>query len=262
MLKVKHLVKHFLKWKYKMHELIKTVISVDVVRVILNRPDKKNALSLEMMKQLLSVLSSVPDSTRIIVVEAEGAFFCSGMDLEDVVQYGQKCTQTIGEVFTALTNLSCITIAKVRGGAFAGGLGLVAACDFAFASKEALFCLPELQKGLVPAFVCSLLKGQVHPRALNELILTGDRFTAEKMERIGVINQAVELDALDLITSETIQKILKSAPQATKLFKKHFMQKDFQVLFNKAYDLHAQVLATGESKEGLQAYLEKRMPKW
>lgn len=240
-----------------MNEWIEVITSNDVVHVVLNRAEKKNALSLEMMKQLVEALKV---SARVVVLEAKGDFFCSGMDLDDVKKYGVECTRKMGEVFTSLTSLPCITIAKVRGGAFAGGLGLVAACDMAFASNEALFCLPELQKGLVPAFVTSLLKGQCHPRFVNGMILTGDRISAVKAESMGLINQAVE--DLDQAVEEAIQKVLKSAPQATKLFKKNFMQRDLSALFDKAYALHSEVLATGESKEVLQATLEKRTPKW
>lgn len=243
-----------------MVESIEVQISKDVVHVFLNRTEKKNALSLEMMGKLLEVMSTLPESTRVLVLEGKGAFFCSGMDLDDVIKHGKECTDRMGEVFSLLTSLPCITVAKVRGGAFAGGLGLVLACDLAFASDKAIFALPELQKGLVPAFVCSLLKGQCHPRFLNELILTGDKITAGEAASAGVINQAVA--DLDQATSEIIQKLLKNAPQATKLFKKHFIQRDLQTEFKKAYNLHAQVLATGESKEGLLASQEKRIPKW
>lgn len=243
-----------------MNELIEVQIDQNVVHIFLNRPEKKNALSLEMMNQILSTLLTLPESTRVLVLEARGSFFCSGMDLDEVMKYGQECSHRMGEVFTALVNLPCVTVAKVNGGAFAGGLGLVAACDMAFASSDAVFALPELQKGLVPVFVCSLLKGQCHPRFLNELILTGDKITAPKAESAGLINHAVA--DLDQAVSEAIQKLLKNAPQATKLFKKHFMPRDLQTLFAKAYDLHSVVLATGESKEGLLASLEKRPPKW
>jgi methylglutaconyl-CoA hydratase len=213
-----------------------------------------------MMGKLIEVMSTLPESTRVLVLEGRGAFFCSGMDLDDLIQHGKECTERMGEVFTLLTSLPCITVAKVRGGAFAGGLGLVAACDFAIATNEAIFALPELQKGLVPAFVCSLLKGQCHPRVLHEMILTGDKITAAEAASTGIINHAVA--DLDQASSEILQKLLKNAPQATKLFKKHFIQRDLQAAFKKAYDLHAQVLATGESKEGLSASQEKRIPKW
>lgn len=243
-----------------MNELIKIQVSSDVVHVVLNRPEKKNALSLEMMMRLIDVLWSLPESTRVLVLEGNGSFFCSGMDLDDVIKYGKECTEQMGEVFALLANLPCITLAKVKGGAVAGGLGLVAACDMAIASNDALFCLPELQKGLVPAFVCSLLKGQCHPRFLNEMILTGAKITAVEAEKGGVINHVVA--DLDQAASEVIEKLLKNAPEATKLFKKHFIQRDLHELFKKAYEIHAQVLATGESKEGLQAALEKRAPNW
>lgn len=243
-----------------MVDSIEIQIDKDVVHIFLNRPDRKNALSLEMMGKLIEVMSTLPESTRVLVLEGKGAFFCSGMDLDDVIQYGKECTDRIGEVFNLLTSLPCITVAKVRGGAFAGGLGLIAACDLAFASDEAIFALPELQKGLVPAFVCSLLKGQCHPRILNEMILTGDKITAAEAANAGVINQAVA--DLDQASSEIIQKLLKNAPQATQLFKKHFIQRDLQTAFKKAYELHSIVLATGESKEGLLASQEKRIPKW
>lgn len=243
-----------------MNELIEVQIDKDVVHIFLNRPDRKNALSLEMMQKLINVLSTLPKSIRVLVLEGKGSFFCSGMDLDDVIQHGKECTERMGEVFALLTSLPCITVAKVKGGAFAGGLGLVAVCDFAIATNESIFALPELQKGLVPAFIYSLLKGQCHPRFLNEMILTGNKITAIEAASAGIINHADE--DLDRSSLEIVQKLLKNSPQATNLFKKHFIQRDLQAEFKNAYDLHAQVLATGESKEGLLASQEKRMPKW
>lgn len=208
----------------------------EVVHIFLNRPEKKNALSLEMMGQLLEVLKSV-EGARVVVLEGRGDFFCSGMDLEDVKKYGSKCAEKMGEVFLALTALPCVTIAKVRGGAVAGGLGLVASCDMAFASEESIFALPELQKGLVPAYVSSLLKGQCQPRFLNEMVLTGDRISVEKAVQAGLINHVAE--NLDLV----ISKLLKNAPLPTELFKKNFIQRDLRESFKKAAALHAQVSA-------------------
>lgn len=243
-----------------MNELIEIKTSLNVVQILLNRPEKKNALSLDMMKQLLFALSTLSQSTRVLVIEGKGDFFCSGMDLDDVIKYGKECTELMGQVFTKLAELPYITLAKVRGGAYAGGLGLVAACDIAITSDDAVFALPELQKGLVPAFVCSLLKGQCHPRFLNEMILTGEKITAVEAKQAGVINHVVQ--DLDKVTTDILEKLLRNAPQATKLFKKHFIERDLQVPFKKAYEIHSQVLSTGESKEGLQAALEKRVPIW
>lgn len=229
-----------------------------ILYITLNRPEKKNALSLQMMQELSSILISIPETVRILVLEAKGSFFCAGLDLDDVMQYGEKCTKTMAEVFQALISCSAVTLVKVRGGAMAGGLGLVAACDFAYASSESLFSLPEMRRGLVPALVHTLLKRQCPARFLNELIFTGEPVIAAKAYVMCLINGVFGADDLERNCLKTITKILKSAPHAVKMYK----VRQEKIDFTEALRLHAELFAFGEVEEGLRAFQEKRLPKW
>lgn len=234
-----------------------------VVTLTLNRPDKKNALSFALMEELLAVLYALPTHTRVVLLEGAGPFFCSGLDLEEAVKEVEKGPALMAKVLQALALLPSVTIAKVHGGAFAGGLGLVASCDLAIASREATFSLPEMRRGLIPALVHILLKEQALSRFLNELVFTGEPITALRAHSIGLINEVVAVEELDEMCSHRISQVLKSAPTALQLYKKHCMHpKDLVQKFEQALQLHQQIRASGEAEEGIRAFLEKRAPNW
>lgn len=234
-----------------------------VITLTLNRPEKKNALSLALMQELLSALNTLPTYTRIVLLEANGTFFSSGLDLKEGLQEPEKGPEMVAKVMTTLALLPAVTFAKVQGGAFAGGLGLVAACDIAIASREALFSLPEMRRGLIPALVHTLLEKQVPPRFLNELVFTCEPITALRAHTIGLINEVVAFEELDEMCTHRIKQILKSAPHAIQVYKKHFMHpKDLSQKFSQALELHEELRASGEAEEGIKAFLERRAPNW
>lgn len=233
-----------------------------VVTLTLNRPEKKNALSLALMEELISVLKDLPMSTRVVLLEGSGPFFCSGLDLDEAL-VERKGPALVAKVLQTLALLPAVTIAKVQGGAFAGGFGIVAACDLAIVSRESLFSLPELRRGLIPALVHVLMKEQALLRFLNELILTGEPITALRAHSIGLVNEVVAIEELDEMCMHRIKQILKSSPTGTKLYKKHCMHpKDLLQKFEKALQLHEEIRESSEAEEGIRAFIEKRAPNW
>lgn len=234
-----------------------------VVTLTLNRPEKKNALSLALMEELISTLKDLSASTRIVILEGNGPFFCSGLDLEEALVEGGKGPILMSKVLQTLALLPAVTVAKVQGGAFAGGFGIVAACDLAIVARESLFSLPELRRGLIPALVHVLLKEQALPRFLNELILTGEPITALRAHSIGLVNEVVAFEELDEMCAHRIKQILKNSPAGTKLYKKHCMQpKDLLQKFEQALQLHQEIRESGEAEEGIRAFIERRAPSW
>lgn len=233
-----------------------------VMTLTFNRPEKKNALSFALMEDLLTILQELPLSTRILILEGNGDFFCSGLDLEEALEE-RKGPLLIAKILQTLAFFPAVTLAKVHGGAFAGGFGIVAACDLAIVSRESLFSLPELRRGLIPALVYVLLKEQAQLRFLNELILTGEPITALRAHSIGLVNEVVAFEELNEMCTHRIKQILKNSPNATKLFKKHCMHtEDLQQQFEQALRLHQEVRESSEAKEGILAFIERRAPSW
>lgn len=235
--------------------------SPPVMRLILNRHAKKNALSIELLKSMLDALQSIPADVKVVVLEGSKSFFCTGLDLEEA-QKSSQGVETLAKVYEALFNLPVITIAKVQGGAMAGGIGLLAACDFALASDTTIFALPELQRGLVPGLVFTLLEEQIQPRSLNALILNGKRILAAKAYAIGLVQEVVPESELDSFLDEMIHSLLKNAPMATQTYKKQYRNRNLAEKFEKALKLHHELLGQEEAKEGMKAFIKKRLPDW
>lgn len=235
-----------------------------VTEVYLDRPEKKNALSLELIQKLMKTFRNIPEDTRVLILRGEGDFFCAGLDLHELKgSDSSSFAESVKELFYTLATLPCVTIAAIQGGAFAGGLGLVAACDLAIASRESMFALPELKRGVVPSLVFALLKRQVPLRFLQELVLVGEPITAVRAHAIGLINEVISLEETDLYLRNLIGQILKNAPEAMKAYKKHLgidptLLKDF----DHSLELHKTLLGSKESLEGLGSFIEKRPPYW
>lgn len=239
--------------------------SKNVVKITLNRPEKRNALSMELMQQLVDQLARVPASTRIVLLEGEGPFFCAGLDLAEGAQaeWREKTSELVSKSLLAIAKVPCATVAYVRGGAYAGGLGLMAACDLVIASREASFALPELRRGLIPALVHALLHLQVPERFLQEMILTGEAITAVRAHSIGLVNQVISHEEKDKVLKQLFDNILKAAPGALTTYKKDLLQRDkLEASFAQALQLHREVRNNPEAEEGLKAFNEKRHPSW
>lgn len=235
-----------------------------VAEVVLNRPEKKNALSLKLIEKLMKEFKEIPKDTRVVVLRGEGDFFCAGLDLHDL-KNGDPLffANSVKDLFYTLATLPCVTIAVVHGGALAGGLGLTAACDLVVASRESTFALPELKRGVLPSLVYALLKRQVPHKFLQELILVGEPITAVRAHAIGLITEVISLEETDSYLHNLIGQILRNAPEAMKAYKKH-LQYDPELLgdFERSFELHKAQLGSKESIEGIASFIEKRPPSW
>lgn len=238
--------------------LIVKNLAPHVVQITLNRPEKRNALSSALMEALLEAIQQT-SGARVLILDGAGPFFCAGLDLEE----GLSSSELIARLLYILATLPCVTIASVHGGAYAGGLGLASACDLVLASREALFALPELRRGLLPALVYQLLQDQVQRRFLHELILTGEAITAVRAHTIGLVNQVIAFEEREEMVHVYVQQVLKAAPHAVQLYKKRLYQKpDLETAFQHALALHQEARSSSEAAEGLQAFREKRSPSW
>lgn len=187
-----------------------------VKKIILNRPEKRNALSYEMMEELLVALKMAETEAKVLLIEGAGSNFCSGLDLNEI---SERSFILISELFIKLAHFPCPTVAVIQGGVAAGGMGLIAAADFAHASRDSFFLLPELKKGVYPLLVGVLLQSVLSERHYKELCFTCNRMEAQRAFEIGLI-QGLDLGAVPHLVGSLLELDLS----AFNHYKKHLNQ--------------------------------------
>lgn len=239
------------------------------VVIALNRPEKRNALNQSLVEQLSQTIEELNEQSlhRVLVIKGEGGFFCSGMDLQAVVdkEAGALMARLLGRLFTAIYTSPHVTIAAVQGGAMAGGIGLVAACDLAIATTSARFALPEIKRGLVAAQVMTLLMRQIAPRFIREMVLTAEPVDALWAKQVGLINRVVEEGQLSAEIEKLVFSVLQGGQEAlteTKAFCDYIYPSPFTSDLERAQACLIQRWESGESQEGIASFLEKRPPRW
>src|SRR5271155_5228978 len=175
-----------------------------IVTITLNRPEKRNAISYELIQDLLAALDEVANSSaRVLILTGAGKSFCSGMDLDNLKALvgrspaqNLKDSETMAHLFRSLYDFPKPTIAAVNGAAIAGGCGLATLCDFTLSVPEAKFGYTEVQIGFVPAIVSTFLLRQIGEKQARDLLLTGRIIDAEEAARMGLVNEIVDPDKL------------------------------------------------------------------
>lgn len=222
----------------------------------LNRPDKFNALTLEMIEGLIPAFRA-EDGVQIIFLKGEGNNFCSGADLKGDVP---KIFEGIAKLYKVISASPKIVISLVDGYCLAGGFGLMAASDLAIATPEATFQLPETRRGLLAPLAASIAEHALPKRILVELTLAGEPLPAQRLYEIGFLNKLVSREGLEAAGYQMAEQILKGAPQSIKLTKRMLSKTGSSL--KEALEWQFKALATGEPAEGLAAFREKRPPKW
>ena len=246
-----------------------------VATVTLNRPEVRNAFNDEMIVEISKVFSTlaVQNDVRCIVLAANGTAFCAGADLNwmrSMADYTREQNLADAGRLAAMmrTVYECPkpTIAKIQGDVYAGGTGLVAACDMAVCVDTANFCLSEVKLGLVPSTISPYVLRAMGARAAHRYCLTAERFSAAEALRIGFVHEVVAIDGLDAKVAELSMALVNAGPQAVKLCKKlvqdvagHDITPE---LVNMTIASIADVRVSAEGREGLQSFLQKRKPNW
>ncbi len=241
-----------------------------VTTLTLNRPDKRNALNVGLLEQLCAgVAAAESDATqRILILRGAGPVFCSGLDLGEAgnPDFAHRSAALVGQALLALATTRLITIARVHGAAIAGGAGLMTACDFAVATRDAKFGYPEVRRGLVPALIMTFLRRQLRERDAREILLLGKIFEAGHAQAIGLINRVVADEAaLDLEVQSLVSSLLQGAPQAqaeTKRALSELWPATLPADLERAHAYHLSARNSAEAKEGIAAFNEKRPPGW
>lgn len=244
-----------------------------VALLTLNRPDKRNAISFELVDEILHAFDEVEKSPALVLVlTGAGKAFSGGMDLENLKsligrshEQNVKDTQTMGRLFRTLYDFPKPTVAAVNGAAIAGGTGLATLCDITIASTEAKFGYTEVRIGFIPAIVSSFLVRQVGEKQARDLLLTGRIFDAQEAYRIGLINEVVEPERLMPRVKEVVAQILENSPasvMATKTLINSFERDELTEQIESAMVENARSRTTKDFHEGVTAFLEKRKPVW
>jgi methylglutaconyl-CoA hydratase len=244
-----------------------------IATVTLHRPDKRNAISFELLSELLAVFDEVEASrAEILILTGAGKAFCSGLDLEELRSLLGKSqaenladSGRIAQVFRRLYDFPKPTIAAVNGAAIAGGTGLATMCDFTLAAREAKFGYTEVRIGFLPALVSSILVWQVGHKIARDLLVSGRIFDAAEAHRLGLVNEVVEAAQLMSRARELAASLQENSPasmRATKALINGFIGKDLDRQFADSITQNAEARATADFREGVTSFLEKRKPKW
>jgi len=244
-----------------------------VTTVTLNRPDKRNAISFQLVDELMHAFDEIENSgAQVLILTGAGKAFCAGMDLDELKSLTGKThdenvrdSARMAEMFRRLYEYTLPTIAAVNGAAVAGGTGLATMCDFTLSVPEAKFGYTEVCIGFVPAIVSSILVWQVGHKIARDLLMTGRLFDAAEAYRYGLVNELVELPKLTERTQELAKQILANSPSSVRATKKlinSFIAKQLDQQIADAIQDNARIRTTADFREGVSSFLEKRPPKW
>ncbi len=235
----------------------------------LNRPSKRNALTIELLK---SIYQAMQDSIRlpgqrVIILQGAGAAFCTGLDLEEAqdLDRAHEMAEAMASVLASLSGSPLVTIAAVHGSCVAGGAGIMSACDIAVAAEGTHIGYPETRRGLVAGLVMTFLTRILSDRHVRELLLTGELITAQRAYEIGLLNRLVETDKVLATALELASSVIKGAPGATAHTKRLLMAMSPRTVnqdIQTAMDEHMIARRSMEASEGIRAFFEKRKPHW
>jgi methylglutaconyl-CoA hydratase len=246
-----------------------------VARVTLNRPELRNAFDDELIKRLHGAFDDISrdGSIRVMVLAGNGPAFCAGADLNWMKRmagydYEQNLADAtaLAEMLAALDRLPKPTIARVHGPVFAGGTGLVAACDIAVGTPEAKFCLSEAKLGLSPATISPYVIRAMGERTARRYFLTAEVFDAQEALRIGMLSILTTKEELDGVVSSLVEHLLAGGPEAhgkiKALIRAVAGRRPDDALAAETAQRIAEIRGSPEGREGIAAFLEKRKASW
>lgn len=244
-----------------------------IATITFTRPDKRNALSFQMIAEILAALDEVEKSDALVVIlTGAGKAFCAGMDLDELKSLTGKSpsenledSKRMARLFRRLYDFPKPTIAAVNGAAIAGGTGLATMCDFTLSVPEAKFGYTEVRIGFVPAIVSSILVWQVGHKVARDLLLTGRIFDANMAYRFGLVNEVVPVETLIQRSRELAAQLMENSPSSVRLTKKlinGFISEHLDHQIAQAVEENAAIRQTTDFREGVNSFLEKRKPRW
>jgi methylglutaconyl-CoA hydratase len=245
-----------------------------ICTITFNRPEKRNAVSFELVREIMQALDycAKSDKTQIVIFTGAGKAFCAGLDLEELKsligksqEQNVKDSRTMANMFRAIYDFPKPTIAAVNGAAIAGGTGIATMCDFTLAVPEAKFGYTEVRIGFVPAIVSSYLVFQVGHKIARDLLMTARLFDAAEAHRYGLVNEILQPEQLMPRAIELAKLLMENSPtsvRATKKLINGFIKEQLDIQVAAAVEDNARIRTTADFKEGVSSFLEKRKPVW
>jgi methylglutaconyl-CoA hydratase len=258
----------------KSYQTLEIEFEDDICTVWLNRPEKHNAFNEQMLRDLIDCYTVLNESSSTcIILRGKGKSFCAGADLnwmKDTVKnnFSKNLDESLllSECFYTLYTFKKPTIAIVHGSALGGANGLLAACDLAYCADNTVFSLSEVKIGIIPACISPYIIKRIGEYPSKELMLTGRRFNGTEAAKYSLVNQSVPFDKLDGTILPVIENLRTSGPNAMSQCKKLIYEVSNNLKLNEAYQYTAKMIAeirnSDEAQEGMNAFLEKRKPKW
>ena len=245
----------------------------DITTITLNRPEKRNAISYELIDDLIAALQRAATAPpNIVILTGAGSAFCAGMDLDNLKQLigrsgaqNLKDSETMAGLFRTLYDFPKVTIAAVNGAAIAGGTALATLCDFTLAVPGVKFGYTEVRIGFVPGIVSTYLINNVGEKRARDLLLTGRLFDSEEAQRLGLVNEIVAPDRLlprAYALAAELMEISPASLKVTKALLSSFTKDQLDRQLARAIHENAAIRQTADFKEGVTSFLERRKPKW
>lgn len=245
------------------------ILNQNVGILKMQRPEKRNALNIVMLKEFILKFEQLElnEQIRVILLEGEGVCFCSGLDLCEANDRTQieESAELIKTLLLKIYTSTKITIASVHGAAMAGGAGLMGICDIIVATSDCKISLPELKRGLVPAFIITFLRRKLAEGVLRELVVTGRVLTGIQAKEIGLVHYIVSENERAVFIERLTQDALQSAPGAvihTKQLLDVLYGRKIEEELKIAEKAHRLSRDSTEAAIGIQAFFEKREPDW
>jgi methylglutaconyl-CoA hydratase len=256
-------------------QCIEVATASHVATVTLNRPEVRNAFNESTIDEVTRVFRALgsDDAIRTIVLAANGPAFCAGADLnwmkkmagytreENLADAGQ-----LAEMLRTIYACPKPVVAKVQGDCYAGGMGLVAACDIVIASDQVNFCLSEVKLGLIPATISPYVIRGMGENAARRYFLTAERFSAQEAHQLGFVHALASQDTLDAMTADIVKALAANSPNAVKEAKRLVQDVAGKPLTAELIadtaERIADIRSSAEGKEGVRSFLEKRKPNW
>jgi methylglutaconyl-CoA hydratase len=243
--------------------------SPQITVITLNRPERRNALTLELLNELCAAINAVSEqpNQRVLILRGAGAAFCTGLDLKEAADQtkAHATAEMVANTLVAISQTRLVTIAAVHGAAVAGGAGIMSACDFIVAAEGTIIGYPEVRRGLVAGLVMTFLRRQVGERNLRELLYSAELIKAARAKEIGLVNRVVAPGDVMNEAQKFAASVLQGAPGALAQTKRlvedlwwHSVKEDVDI----ALKYHMEARKSDEAREGIAAFNEKRKPGW
>src|SRR6266436_3925216 len=243
--------------------------SPQITVVTLNRPERRNALTLELLTELHDAIKAAAEQPpeRVMILRGAGVAFCTGLDLKEAADQtkAHATAEMVAKTLIAISQTRLVTIAAVHGAAVAGGAGIMSACDFVVAAEGTKIGYPEVRRGLVAGLVMTFLRRQIGERNMRELLLGSALIDAQRAKEIGLVNRVVAQDDLMSEAQKFADAVLQGAPGAltqTKRLIEELWWRSVKEDVDLALKYHMHARESNEAREGIAAFNVKRLPNW